>query len=135
MSIAYRGGYKYQLAIDYQCRVPIYPPVSLVTDFIALGVDGVLRIGKGYSWDGASGPTVDTKSSMRGSLVHDALYQLMRMNLLERSWRSKADDVLFQFCEEDGMWRWRARMWRAMVGEFAEPACRHENDNPLCVAP
>jgi hypothetical protein len=133
--VKYRGGYKYQLAVDYTLNVGVYPVNDVKTDFIELTSHGLLTIRAGYAWDGASGPTVDTKSSMRGSLVHDALYQLMRMNLLEHSWRGKADDVLFALCLEDGMFRWRAWLWRKMVGEFADGASKHENDNPILTAP
>lgn len=41
---------------------------------------------------------------MRGSLVHDALYQLMRENHLDEDrWRPTADDILRRLCREDGM--------------------------------
>ena len=33
---------------------------------------------RGYAWDGASGPTIDTKDSMKATLIHDVLYQVMR---------------------------------------------------------
>jgi hypothetical protein len=134
-SIRYRGGYKYQLSVTYSLCIDIFPTDDISTDFVSLTKTGILIIRNGYAWDGASGPTVDTKSSIRGSLVHDALYQLMRMQLLPQSCRGKADDILFCLCEEDGMWHWRAALWRKMVGRFAEPACRHENDNPLITAP
>ena len=40
---------------------------------------------------------------MRGSLVHDALYQLMREGLLDLGWRETADQELRRVCLEDGM--------------------------------
>lgn len=133
--IKYRGGYKYQLAVDYRVTIPIYPLTDIACQFISLSTTGDLVVKAGYAWDGASGPTIDSKSCMRGALVHDCLYQMMRQQLLPHSWRSKADDVLMQMCIEDGMFRWRAWLWRKMVGEFADPASRHENDNPIKVAP
>ena len=39
-----------------------------------------LYISKGYSWDGPSGPAIDTPDWIKASLVHDALYQLIREN-------------------------------------------------------
>ena len=133
--IHYRAGYKYQLDFTYSLKIPIYPPGDVACEFISLSKDGLLVITEGYAWDGASGPTIDTASSMRGSLVHDALYQLMRQGLLPHTWRAAADDVLFRLCVEDGMFHWRAWLWRKMVGEFADPASRHENDNPVEIAP
>ena len=48
---------------------------------------------------------------MRGSLVHDALYQLMRRGLLNyKEDREPADRILYQICREDGMSRIRAKM-------------------------
>ena len=40
---------------------------------------------------------------MRGSLIHDALYQLMRMGLLFISFRKRADMELEKACAVDGM--------------------------------
>ncbi len=76
--IAYRSGYKYQLAKAYSIGINIKPGKDIKTKFIKLDRTGKLTIVGGYAWDGPSGPVVDTKENMRASLVHDALYQLMR---------------------------------------------------------
>ena len=73
-----RRRYKFSLAQDFPLQLELRPETEIVTPFIVLTMDGLLTINKGYAWDGPSGPTIDTKSFMRGSLVHDALYQLMR---------------------------------------------------------
>lgn len=103
--IRYRSGYKYQLADSYEIRLPFFTPVFDTNHgFIKVTPDGLLIINEGYAWDGPSGPTVDTDNFMRGSLVHDALYQLMREGLLDREvYRQKADELLRQICIEDGM--------------------------------
>lgn len=75
---------------------------------------GLLTMKKGYAWDGPSGPTIDTKNFMRGSLVHDALYQLMRNGQLAPQWREGADQELRRICREDGMNRFRA--WYVLQG-------------------
>ena len=62
-----------------------------------------LKILKGYCWDGPSGPAIDTKDFMRGSLVHDCLYQLIREGYIRSSYRKKADTLLRKICREDGM--------------------------------
>ncbi len=54
-------------------------------------------------WDGPSGLTIDTPNFMRGSLVHDTLYQLLRNELIEQKWRDEADEELRRICREDGM--------------------------------
>jgi hypothetical protein len=62
----------------------------------------------GWTLDGPSGPTIDTKSFMRGSLVHDGCYQLMREKLLPQNKRKPADVILWLVCIADGMSRTRA---------------------------
>ena len=116
MSIAYRElkRYKYQLLEDYSLQIELEPPSGIVSagGWICLDDDGMLWIKSGYCWDGASGPTVDTPSSMRGSLVHDALYQLMREGLMPQEARPGADALFWEIVVEDGMPRWRAWYYR-----------------------
>lgn len=121
----YKAGYKYQLATNEIVQTKIYPPSIIKNDYIKLTPKGLLCINKGYAWDGPSGPTIDTKSFMRGSLVHDALYQLMREKLLPLSWRKGADLELVAICKEDGMSAPR-RTWvynslRMFGGAAADP--------------
>lgn len=103
MSIHYREGYKYQLAKSYEVHIDLKPAKPIRTEFIKLTVGGRLTIRQGYAWDGPSGPTIDTKNFMRGSLVHDALYQLIGNGLLDAEHRKRADEILRDICKEDGM--------------------------------
>lgn len=114
--IRYRSGYKYQLVEEYSLTVSVTPDDAVeVDEFIDLSTEGVLVIKKGYAWDGPSGPTIDTKNFMRGSLVHDALYQLMRAKKLSKDqWREEADLELKRICLKDGMSRIRA--WWVHMG-------------------
>ena len=73
--ILYNGGYKYQLKETSTIAIDISPETPIDTEYITLDSQGNLTIKKGYAWDGPSGPTIDTLTFMRGSLVHDALYQ------------------------------------------------------------
>ena len=117
--------YKYQLMEDYTMSVDIKPENDiLVTDFITLTVAGELTIKKYYAWDGPSGPTIDTKSFMRASLVHDVLYQLMREECLDQTYRSYADKLLRKICLEDGMWRFRALYLYYGLRLFAKRAAK-----------
>lgn len=62
---------------------------------------------------------------MRGSLVHDALYQLMRERHLDyKEHRQYADELLRDICLEDGMSRVRAWWVYQAVHIFAEMAAR-----------
>ena len=129
--------YKYQLMETYSIPVGIKPPQAIDTLFVSLDVDGTLTMRKSYAWDGPSGPTIDTKDFMRGSLVHDALYQLMRLGKLAyKTDRQKADELLRDICLEDGMSKVRAWYVYKSVRLFAEPAARprpEQKDEIICV--
>lgn len=133
--INYLDGYKYLLAEQYRIQTAIHPPRPIEAEYLAMTTDGLLTIKAGYAWDGASGPTFDSASSMRGSLVHDALYQLMRQDLLPMSFRPAADKVLHDLLIEDGMWRWRAKLWHREVAKWAASAALPENDRKVRTAP
>ncbi|MCX7016149.1 MAG: DUF1353 domain-containing protein [Candidatus Sumerlaeota bacterium] len=101
--------YKYQLWQDYEIQTDIKPGRDIAFTLFSLSADGLLQIKRLYAWDGPSGPTIDTRSFMRGSLVHDALYQLMRLGALDfQTHRQRADEILREICLEDGMSRFRA---------------------------
>jgi len=135
-AIKYRAGYKYQLCEDYRVQTPIIPERDIVTPYLCLTNTGVLSIREGYAWDGASGPTFDTANSMRGSLIHDALYALMRECHLEyRQWRDPVDRLLQKVCVEDGMWRIRAWTWYWGVRLGAGPCVLPSSNKPIMQAP
>jgi hypothetical protein len=90
----YRSGYKYQLSEDEVFWTAFHPTNNIDTQFIKLGVDGKLTILSGYAYDGASGPTIDDDVFKYCSLPHDALYQLMRMGLLDSDDWKMADEEL-----------------------------------------
>ena len=130
-SISYRSGYKYQLTEGYSVEVDVKPDHDIDTEYIHLFTNGLLKIEKSYAWDGPSGPTVDTKTFMRGALAHDALYQLMRSTDLDgEKWRKTADDELKRICREDCMSRIRAwyvhRAVRKAAGYAALPEAQKE---------
>ena len=107
--------YLYRLVKTYRVKVDLKGKYNVTSPFISLDRTGMLTIRAGYAWDGPSGPAINTDSFMRASLVHDALYQLMRMRLIpwERE-RIMADKQMRVHCVEDGMWRIRA--WWAYHG-------------------
>ena len=131
----YRSGYKYQLAEQYTDKISIVGH-TIITDFIKLDIGGNLIIEKGYAWDGASGPTWDDKTNMRGSLVHDALFQLMRGKKLNQEYYHQANKILYEDLLEDGMNRFRAWLYyRGVETKAAEYFSRPENDKKIEVAP
>ena len=136
-TIYYKGGYKYQLHQSYTVYINIKPSRNIVSPkgFIALDTNGCLIIHQGYCWDGPSGPTIDTPDFMRPSLVHDALYQLMRENSLPRSRRKEVDLLLRQMCLEDGMSKIRAWWVYSAVRVGAERSSTHHGIRPIITAP
>lgn len=120
--IYYKKGYKYQLKKDYECKIDILPIEDIKTEYVKLSVDGILWIKNGYAWDGPSGPAIDTKTFMRGSLVHDALYQLIRLWFLTEKDKIKVDKELKKICLEDGMNRFRANYVYFFVKTFGKYA-------------
>jgi len=74
-----------------------------------LNPGGSLTIYDGYSWDGASGPAIDTPDFMTASLVHDVLYQFIRLGKLPMSARKEADQALYDLCIAAGMNWFRAQ--------------------------
>jgi len=118
---------------DFTINIEIETEEDIETSFIGLTTDGELTIKNRYAWDGPSGPTIDTKSFIRGSLVHDALYQLMRERHLDhQKHREYVDDLLKKMCLEDGMSRLRAWYVYRSVRTFGEknawpsPKAQHE---------
>jgi hypothetical protein len=128
--IRYRDGYKYQLVDPYVIQTDITGYDIDHEGYIRLFSNGTLRINRTYSWDGPSGPTMDSKSSMRASLVHDSLYQLMGVEPKLLEWRLYADSLLYNILREDGMWPVRAWLWKKAVNWFGSKSAE-EGDQIL----
>ncbi len=118
----YTKGYKYQLKEDLTIHTELRPEVSAITAFGIIQLDGTIIVRHGFAWDGSSGPAVDSKCSMRGSLAHDFLYQCFRQELLPQSMRGQADELYRELCLADGMSRFRAWMQYHAIRKFAKGA-------------
>ena len=119
--------YKYQLVEDYEVNIDI-TSYSVLRELFMLYVDGTLIVKSGYAWDGPSGPTIDTQDFMRGSLVHDVLYQMMREYLLSLDCKDKADEILRDICKEDGMSPFRAAYVFEAVQRWGDESCKPGSD-------
>jgi len=123
--IKYKAGFKYQLIEDFYFETEIADGIYVGTEYLTL-TKGMLKISKGYAWDGISGPTWDTKNTRKPSLVHDALYQLIRMEMLPKSKRIDADKIYRDLCLKNGMWsvraNWQYKALRAAGGPSASPS-------------
>ncbi len=115
-SIVYkeRRIYKYDVWETVTFDTGIIPLRAVDWGLLAINMDGQVTIRTKYAWDGPSGPTFDKilpwlyKKFMRGSLLHDVLYQFMREGIISRSNRKRADQLLREICLEDGMVKIRA---------------------------
>ena len=119
--LRWRSGYKYQLDDDFWIWIPFlagrFPEPLTVDRFIRLDPDGTLHLLAGYAWDGASGPTKDTASFMRGPLAHDGLYQLCRAGILDAETdRDDADALMLEIIEHDIALRWPGWQWSWVRG-------------------
>lgn len=127
MLLRYRElkGYKYIVEESSAYNLPKLAFITFESKYLSLK-DGYLIIKPGYAWDGASGPTRDDKSNMRGSLVHDALYQILREGDIKAAEfvRQYADELLRDICIADSpnkAWaKIRYGIWYRMVRRFAK---------------
>ncbi len=136
-NLKYRKIYKYQTYEDQMFETTVKPdftqciPTNADVDdpekpdpWVILYPTGDIWIKSGYSWNGASGPTIDTEDSMTGSLVHDALYQLISDGFLPTRCRKQADITFRKWCRHDGMGFVRSTIWywavRIFGGLFAK---------------
>ena len=139
MQACYRKltNYKYQLVKGYTMQLDLRPEKLIQTRFIKLDVNGELMIVKEYAWDGTSGPVIDTNSNMRASLVHDALYQLMRLGKLDyRLHREYADRIFNELCLADGVCRPAAAVYFRFLRTFGEKYARPSGEfeiEEICV--
>ncbi len=134
--IRYRSDYKYQLAEGYAVSISIKPKSDIQTEFIDLDTTGNLTVKMGYAWDGPSGPVKDTKENMRASLVHDALYQLMRNKKLNsRTHRKTADKEFKDICKADGVSNFWASIYYKALRKFGKPAASPEKKKKVIRAP
>ncbi len=108
--------FKYLVEENFFVQTPITPEEKINTWYVTLWPTGMMLVKKGFAWDGASGPTIDTKSTIQPSCEHDVFYKLMRKGLLNISWRPTIDIFLRSRLIKKGMWRFRAKKWRKWVG-------------------
>lgn len=113
----------------------IRPERRVHTRFFTISKSGLLFVMPGYSWDGPSGPTVDTLDTMFASLVHDVLYEAFRKHLLAHHWREAADRELSAIGKACGASENRMKLWEWAVGMFAAGSARPTSKRVIYEAP
>ena len=121
--------YKFKVEENFSIELPIR-----IADFehqYASLKDGVLEIKKGYAWDGASGPIINTRDTLVASLVHDVLYQAMRLNLIKPNSENKktADKIFFEILKMHGVNAIRRKVWYFAVRLFGKKSTKNIQDN------
>jgi hypothetical protein len=134
-TINYRCKYKFQLFETYCLKTDIIPPQYIENDFISLDCAGYLTIKKGYAWDGATGVLATPKSMMRSTLVHDALYQLIREKKLSHDFKTPSDVLLRDLSHQDGMLKIIAKIVFWAVQKYGNPHTDPAQDRPVVTAP
>lgn len=132
-TISYTLAGKYRLHQEYVTILDFAPSKDIVTEFITFKTTGELRIAAGYCWDGASGG-FQTKSTMRGSLIHDALYELIALGYLHVSFRDDADAEYKKALQEDGAFKIRAG-WQWLAVRVFGGAYTNKPVRPVLTAP
>lgn len=125
----------YQLTESYGCFTAIYPNKDIHTPQVTLKTTGELFIREYFTWDGASGPAIDTVSAIRGSCEHDALFYLFRQGLLDQKWFKEANNQIEQTCLADGMHEIRADVWEFTLNRFGRDAANPKNRREVLKAP
>lgn len=114
--------YKYILEENISFNTEIYG-YEFSCKYFKLAKDGILTVFKGYIWDGVSGPAIDTKNTMNSGLLHDALYQSIRMKLLPLSKKKEIDILFYNELIKDGMDKFRATYFYLAVVTFGYLSC------------
>jgi hypothetical protein len=116
--VKYKEGYKFQTVGDTTLFIGITPPKSLLFQWAILSNNGWLTIIHDYAWNGMSGIPLNIKSTMRGVVVHDVTYQMIRLGFLDIAWKDKADQNLRDMCIEDGLPKFMAATIYKAVQKF-----------------
>lgn len=127
----YSSGYKYQLKSNVVIQTPLLPGTPrFIQGYVFLDTDGVLMIYRGYAWDGCTNAP-DTDSNMLAGLVHDALYQMMQEDVLDKSFKPMADEMLRDIMISQGSFKATADLFHLAVKEFGNKHMEPKKVNVL----
>lgn len=121
--------YKFKVEENFSIELPFKIP-DFVHPYASLK-DGILSVKRGYAWDGASGPIINTRDTLVASLVHDVLYQAMRLNLIKSSKENRmiADKNFFEILKMNGVNSIRRKVWYLAVRLFGKKSTIKIQDN------
>ena len=123
--------YKYKFKVEENFSIELPFKIADFEHQYASLKDDILEIKKGYAWDGASGPIINTRDTLVASLVHDVLYQAMRLNLIKSNSENKkiADKIFFEILKMHGVNAIRRKVWYFAVRLFGKKSTKNIQDN------
>ena len=121
--------YKFKVEENFSIELPFKIP-DFVHPYASLK-DGILSVKRSYAWAGASGPVINTRDTLVASLVHDVLYQAMRLNLIKPSKENRkiADKNFFEILKMNGVNSIRRKVWYFAVRLFGKKSTIKIQDN------
>ena len=124
-------GFRVYETWSYQTNIAVDRIIR--TRYIDL-VQGLLIMKPGFCFE-PSGPTFKTKSFMRGSCAHDAIYWLIKNGHIEAEWKDAADDLMYELCILDKMIELRAKWCYKAVSTFGDNSIDKSSRMKVLVAP
>ena len=114
--------YKYKFKVEENFSIELPFKIPDFQDQYASLKDDILSVKRGYAWDGASGPIINTRDTLVASLVHDVLYQAMRLSLIKSSKENRkiADKNFFEILKMNGVNSIRRKVWYFAVRLFGK---------------
>jgi hypothetical protein len=94
---------KYKYTLDKTCCIKVDIPGHIKHRYFTLH-KGLLWIKKGYQWDGAT-MCPDFKTIIKPSLLHDCMYQMIKLGLIDKKQKFLSDVYFKNFCIKEGMFR------------------------------
>jgi len=122
-------GHKWMLEDQWEFKTDLRIDLPNDVDYLELGSKKAQFYGKtgwiilkpGFTWDGPSGPTIDTDNWLKPSAEHDALYAGLKfgvfkdydvtlegLKLNHEQIRKYADDLMYERLVENGVHEFRA---------------------------
>tara|TARA_R110000772_G_scaffold4094_2_gene14441 strand:+ start:792 stop:1205 length:414 start_codon:yes stop_codon:yes gene_type:complete len=133
--IHYIDGIKYKLVHDAEFKTRIKLHADVDSEYILLRTNGWMLVRAGYCWDGPSGPMADTQDLMYPSLGHDALYELLRKELIPAPLRRLADLSMIDWSKETNVQAVRRAYTLAGLSLVGAAAADPKNKRKVLTAP
>jgi hypothetical protein len=139
--IAYTDGWNWILEEETEYDTGILG-FNITTEFIRLQADGLMTISRKYASDGVTCITgtpwawlLEKDWMKRGAYGHDALYQLVQLQLLPMEYKLVADHLMRSWCIEDGAWGWEAQIVFRLVDKYGAASVDHRKQRKILIAP